>query len=155
MPVEIVQVPNLSVMGLTRTGKYEIIPQLMGELFMNVMPRGIAVAGPPIFLCHERSVEEVRRAAEAGTAVVEVAVPIDGQAEGAGGVRKYELAGGEMAKITHKGPYQEIEPTYDELWAWLEKNNRKIAGNIREVYLNDPQKTAPEDLLTEIYAPID
>jgi AraC family transcriptional regulator len=31
----------------------------------------------------------------------------------------YELPGAKMAKIMHKGPYQEEMATYEKLFAWL------------------------------------
>jgi len=37
----------------------------------------------------------------------------------------------------------------------LKKNNKRITGSIREVYLNYPREVGPEETLTEIYAPID
>ncbi|MDD3248518.1 MAG: GyrI-like domain-containing protein [Methanosarcina sp.] len=30
-----------------------------------------------------------------------------------------------------------------------------IFGPVREVYLNDPREVPPEEILTEIYAPLD
>ncbi|GAH06344.1 unnamed protein product, partial [marine sediment metagenome] len=36
-----------------------------------------------------------------------------------------------------------------------EKNNKRIIGPIREVYLNDPREVGPEETITEIYVPID
>ncbi len=59
-----------------------------------------------------------------------------------------------MAKIIHKGPYEKCGPTYDKLFACLQQNGKTINGPIREVYLNDPHEVPPEEILTEIYAPI-
>jgi len=60
-----------------------------------------------------------------------------------------------MAKIMHKGPYQEETATYEKLFAWLEKNNKAVMGPMREIYLNDPHEVAQEELLVEIYVPIE
>ena len=59
-----------------------------------------------------------------------------------------------MAKIIHKGRYQDCAPTYEKLFNWLAENKKQIIGPTREVYLNDPSEVAEEDLITEIYAPI-
>jgi effector-binding domain-containing protein len=59
-----------------------------------------------------------------------------------------------MAKTVHKGPYQECSSTYERLFSWLDENNQKIVGPIREAYLNDPREVAPEEILTMIYVPI-
>ena len=60
-----------------------------------------------------------------------------------------------MARIVHKGPYEECGPTYEKLFAWIKENNKKIVGPTREVYLNDPKDVSPEEILTEILAPIE
>ncbi|MCK4364790.1 MAG: GyrI-like domain-containing protein [Thermoplasmatales archaeon] len=60
-----------------------------------------------------------------------------------------------MAKIIHKGPYEQCQPTYEKLYNWLEQNGWKIIGPVREVYLNDPSGVGMEEALTEIFVPID
>jgi effector-binding domain-containing protein len=155
MTVEVIEVPPLKVLGITRTGKYEIIPELLGQVFQHAMSKGAQFGGPPMFVCHERSGEEVKKANEDGTAEVEIAVPIAGDVEGSGEIRSYELPGGKMARLVHKGPYEKMELTYNQLWAWLCENDRKLTGNIREAYLNDPRTVGPDEILTEILAPIE
>ena len=59
-----------------------------------------------------------------------------------------------MAKIVHKGPYQESASSYEVLMSWIGKNGKKITGPLREVYLNDPREVPPEEILTEIDVPI-
>jgi len=41
-----------------------------------------------------------------------------------------------------------------KLFDWLQENNYKIVGPIREGYVNDPREVAPEEILTIIYVPI-
>jgi effector-binding domain-containing protein len=60
-----------------------------------------------------------------------------------------------MTKIMHKGPYQEETATYEKLFACLEKNNKEVMGPMREIYFNDQHEVAQEELLVEIYAPIE
>jgi AraC family transcriptional regulator len=60
-----------------------------------------------------------------------------------------------MAKTHHKGPYEECGPTYEKLFAWLAANGKKIVGPTRELYLNDPHEVPPEEILTEIFAPVE
>jgi effector-binding domain-containing protein len=59
-----------------------------------------------------------------------------------------------MARTVHKGPYHDCPRTYEVLLSWLEENGHKIAGPMREAYINDPREVAPEDILTIIYVPI-
>jgi AraC family transcriptional regulator len=67
----------------------------------------------------------------------------------------YELPGGKMAKIVCKGAYEECTLSYEKLFSWITDNGERIAGPIREVYLNDSREVQPEEILTEIYAPLD
>jgi len=66
------------------------------------------------------------------------------------------IPGGEYAVTTHFGPYQKLGDTYTRLLGqWLPRSGRELRSTpCFEVYLNDPQSTEPEDLLTDIYAPL-
>ena len=55
-------------------------------------------------------------------------------------IKCYELLSGKMAKIVHKRPHQECEPTYEKVFAWVEESEKRLAGSTREVYLNDPRE---------------
>ncbi len=72
--------------------------------------------------------------------------------EGEAGVQ--EIGGGEYAVTIHKGPYEELHKTYAALYGeWGPQSGREFAAAPSiEVYLNDPQKTPPEELLTKVYA---
>jgi AraC family transcriptional regulator len=37
----------------------------------------------------------------------------------------------------------------------LEEKHKKLVGPTREIYLNDPGEVPPEEILTDIYAPIE
>jgi AraC family transcriptional regulator len=66
------------------------------------------------------------------------------------------IAGGDYARTTHFGPYNRLGTTYTRLLGqWLPRSGRELRpAPCFEVYLNDPQGTDPEDLLTDIYAPL-
>ncbi|HDR72822.1 MAG TPA: GyrI-like domain-containing protein [Methanoculleus sp.] len=153
--VEVVEVARQVVLGLRRRGSYPQIATMIGELVEFAMAHGVQIAGPPVFVCHEMSPEEAFAADAAGNADIEVAFPILGTTEGSGEMRVYELPGGTMATIVHRGAYENATPTYEKLYAWLERSQKSIAGPLREVYLNDPREVPEEEILTEIYAPIE
>ena len=125
---------------------YEII-------LLNLNVGSCVFPAPPIFVCYETA-EEAMEADKTGTADVEVAAPIVEKIEETEEIKCYTLPGGKMAKIIHKGPYDKCETTYNKIFAWIDKNGKKIAGPIREVYLNDPREVGLEEALTEIYIPI-
>lgn len=154
--ITIVDVPNQKVMGMRKKGRYkELIPGMLQQLFPYIMKHGNDVcSGAPMFICHETSVEEVMEADKMGTADVEVAVPISKDIEQTNDMKIYELPGGKMAKIIHKGPYDDMDKTYEKLYTWIAQNGKSIMGPTREVYINDPNEVGMEETLTEIYAPI-
>jgi AraC family transcriptional regulator len=73
------------------------------------------------------------------------------QPEGEVGIQ--ELAGGQYAVYTHKGPYEKLGEAYAALCGqWLPTSGREPGtAPPFEVYRNNPQTTKPEDLLTDIY----
>lgn len=73
-----------------------------------------------------------------------------------GDIQVQVVAGGEYAMTTHTGSYSHLGRTYAEfLGQWLPRSGRELRDTpCFEVYLNEPQSTAPEDLLTDIYAPL-
>lgn len=67
------------------------------------------------------------------------------------------LGGGEYAMAVHKGPYEKLSETYAYLCGvWAPEAGRALQSEPSlEFYLNDPQQTPPEELLTEVYIPLD
>ena len=59
-----------------------------------------------------------------------------------------------MATTMHRGPYEQISPAYHTLAGWIAQNGYEIAGPPREIYLNDPQTVAQEELLTRVEYPV-
>ena len=153
--VTIVQVPTQLVLGVQRKGHYADIAVALGEVVHYAMANGAQLTGMPVAIMHETSKEAAEKADREGTAVIDVAFPIAQPVQGSDAVKCYELPGGTMAKTIHKGPYETCESTYNELFQWLVKRGKKITGPRREAYLNDPREVKPEDILTEIYAPVD
>ena len=152
--ISIIQVDNQQVLGIRQKGKYKLIAELLPKLYDYIMQNNIKVTGPPMFLCHEKSEQEVQKADEASTADIEVAVPVSGSPQENDIIKFYEIKGGSMAKIIHKGAYEACKPTYDKLFSWIKQKGKTINGPIREVYLTDPREVGEEDNITEIYAPI-
>jgi AraC family transcriptional regulator len=153
--ITVVEIKPQRVLGMRKRGKYEMIATLLQELCEFAFAREVQMIGPPIFICHEITPEKVMEADAAGNADVEVAIPVAGTVEETEEIKAYELPGGTMAKIIHKGPYEECGPTYEKLFAWLAAQGNTIVAPTREVYLNDPHEVPPEEILTEIYAPIE
>ena len=152
--IEIINLEPLLVIGIRKKGYYREIAEMLPKLYEYASKKGAVFSGMPTFICHE-SPGEIEEANRAGNADIEVAVPIANKIEETDEMHCYTLPGEKMAKIIHKGPYEACEITYNELFDWIKKNNNRIIGPIREVYLNDPREVGPEETITEIYVPID
>ncbi len=84
-----------------------------------------------------------------------ITAPDNIQAEGDVGVQT--IGDGDYAVCTHNGPYEKLTETYGKLCGqWLPGSGREIrsAPSI-EHYKNSPQDTPPEDLVTDIYMPLE
>jgi len=67
-----------------------------------------------------------------------------------------ELAGGDYAVAVHHGPYEKLGETYAFVCGeWAPGAGRELrSAPACEVYLNDPRRTKPEALRTQIYVPL-
>lgn len=66
------------------------------------------------------------------------------------------ISGGKYAVFLHKGSYDNLEKTYQEIMVWVAKNKIELKNKpFFEKYLNrDPRRTKEENLRTEIFIPI-
>lgn len=67
-----------------------------------------------------------------------------------------EISAGPYAVLRHKGPYADMRAAYQWLYGeWLPQSGKEAANApVFEEYLNSPRDTAPAELLTEIYLPL-
>lgn len=65
-----------------------------------------------------------------------------------------DFCDGLSAQIMHIGPYADEGPTIEKLHAHIHESGYEISGKHREIYLNDPRRTAPENLKTLIRQPV-
>lgn len=71
-------------------------------------------------------------------------------------LRCHTINGGNFGCYIHKGPMEKLKDSYDKICGiWACQNNIEFSGAYSiEIYLNDPEKTKPEDLLIEIQCPV-
>jgi AraC family transcriptional regulator len=76
------------------------------------------------------------------------------QPEGEVGVQT--IPGGRFAVFMHKGPYNNLLATYQQAYGqWLPASGEKLReAPCFEKYLNDCHQTPPEELMTEIWVPL-
>ncbi|UCD50366.1 MAG: GyrI-like domain-containing protein [Phycisphaerales bacterium] len=151
--VSVTEIPSHLVVGMRKRGTYAEIGEMIATVWRFAAGSGAQIQGRPTFICHETP-REAMKANEQANADVEVVVPVAKKVPGTDRVRCYELPGGQMAKILHQGPYENSAPAYKALFTWIAEQHKRVVGPTREVYVNDPKKVPPEDILTEIYAPV-
>ena len=65
------------------------------------------------------------------------------------------LGGGLFATATHVGPYDQVSLTAHALLAWIGEHGHEARGELREVYISDPRRTAPDQLVTHVMVRIE
>jgi AraC family transcriptional regulator len=150
--VEVTEVPPTRIVFLRHVGPYNEVGKTWGRLMMWAGMRSLLGPGMRMLgVVHDdpdvTPPEKLRY-----DAAVAVSRPIEPQGE----FGVMELAGGRYAVTTHRGPYESLSQTYQRLYGtWLPRNCHEVRDvPAFEEYLNSPQNTKPEDLLTKIWVPI-
>ena len=138
---------------LRHTGPYGEVGATWQKLMMWAGMRGLLGPGMKMIgICYDdpdvTPPDKVRY-----EAAVVVTRPVE--AEGEFGVQ--ELAGGKYALVTHRGPYAGLGATYQKFFGgWLPKSGHTVRDlPAFEQYVNSPQDTRPEDLITLIHVPLE
>ncbi|WP_229070334.1 MerR family transcriptional regulator [Actinoplanes sp. DH11] len=122
--------------------------QGFGTLVSAIGVAGAQPAGAPFVVYHDIIDEKT-------DGRIEICIPVPpGLSLPPGPSVTREVPGGLVAYVVHRGPYSEISPAYHVVTGWMEQQGRSGAGAPREVYLNDPQTAAPDELLTEVQFPL-
>jgi hypothetical protein len=64
-------------------------------------------------------------------------------------------AEGLCAQTMYVGPYEGERPTIDMMHTWIAANGYRVRGRHHELYLGDPNRTAPEKLKTILQLPVE
>ncbi|HYW43332.1 MAG TPA: AraC family transcriptional regulator [Bryobacteraceae bacterium] len=152
-PVEVGELPPMRLVFLRHVGPYGQVGATWGRLMGWAGARGLLGPGMRLIgIVHDdpdvTPPDKVRY-----DAAVTVSRPVE--PEGEFGV--LELVGGACAVLTHRGPYDGLGKAYQRLYGgWLPKSGYELReAPAFEQYLNSPQNTRPEDLLTVIHVPVE
>ena len=152
MKVEIKQMPSLRVAFMRHVGRYAEVGATWDK-FLAFMGKEGLLGGDAMFIgvCHDDP-----EVTPADKLRYDACLSVGEEFEPDGDIGVQVIAGGEYAMATHFGPYNKLGETYSWLLGqWLPRSRRELRDTpCFEVYLNDPQSTEPEDLLTDIYAPL-
>jgi len=143
----------MTVAFISMKGPYTLISDAFGKLYGWIGDKGYIPAGPPLGV-YFKAPEQV----PAEELLWEICSPIAGDTAPSGpdekglGVKK--VKGAEVASTMHKGPFDQVGHTIHALEAWIAANGYEIMGPYEEIYLTDPGKSTPEELLTEVRFPV-
>lgn len=125
------------------------LAQAMGQAFGAVAQYlgqlGEHPAGPPYAAYHNMDMQNLD---------VEMGFPVARPLPGQGAIQPALIPGGQSVAGLHVGPYDQMHHVYEALTAWLKANGREATGVVYEVYLTDPNETAPEALQTQVLMPL-
>jgi AraC family transcriptional regulator len=152
MKVELKQLQPMRVAFLRHAGPYHEVGATWDQ-FLTLMGKDGYLGGNPMMLgiCHDDP--EVTPPAKLR---YDACLTVDEDFAPAGEIGVQTVAGGLYAMTTHTGPYRDLGRTYAEfLGQWLPRSGHELRdAPCFEVYVNDPNSTPAEELLTDIYAPL-
>jgi effector-binding domain-containing protein len=147
------EVPPLRLLSRREVGSFNLIPQFVGEIIQEIVSpdnqRNMArMSGPVMYICHDTEFKE-------GEGDFEIGVPITGRITiQSSKIELKNIPGGRVVSAIYAGAYKEIAQGYMRTYDYAFREGHEIRGPTMELYLNNPQETPEEDLLTEIQIPI-
>ena len=135
-------VEPLLVAGIRMKGRYSECGQVFGRLFRAI---GWGVAGKPMLLHYDTEYKEE-------DADFEPCVPLR-KPKKLDGAAVRQIPGGRCVSLVHKGPYDQLGPSYERILTYIKEKGYEIEGPTREVYIKGPGmifRGNPKKYLTEI-----
>jgi effector-binding domain-containing protein len=133
--------PAMKVAALRMHAPYQKCGAGFSKLFKRFWFKS---CGPAMLLCYDTEYKDV--------ANYEVAVPVKG-GESVDGIEVRELPAGQCIALLHKGPYDQLAPSYDKARAQVAAKGYKLSLPSREIYLKGCGmifRGNPQNYLTEI-----
>ena len=144
---------GMRVVFLRHVGPYDTVGSTWMRLVNWAWPKGLL--GPAtafIGICHDDP-----EITEPDKLRYDAAIAVPPQVEPQGEIGVRDLQAGDYGVAIHRGPYHRLGDTYARLCGeWLPASGRELcSAPSLEIYLNSPQNTAPEDLLTKVCLPLE
>ena len=148
--VVVKELPAVRLVGLTATAASftpdditPVVHPLCAELGRRLPDADVRPAGRLTCLYEQQSEDEV---------VVRATVPAAVDAGGnLNGLDVIDLPTTQAATLVHRGPIDQVLPSWQALARWLDDNGRRAAEPARELYLDTPED--PDNWVTELQQP--
>ena len=87
--------------------------------------------------------------------ITDVCLVIHKEVSPKGEIGVKNVLGGKFLVFTYIGPYNNLSSVFDTIFRWVPDNGYELRIDQGfEKYLNNPDRTTPDKLKTEIYIPI-
>ncbi len=122
------------------------IAEAVGKLNAAATKAGVKASGKPIAVFSETSEKSIR---------FEAMLPLekapDGKSKFEGGVEVGATPAGKALKFEHRGPYEDIESTYEAITAFLDEKGLDTKDRFIEEYISDVADPEDEEGEVDIY----
>ena len=122
------------------------IAEAVGKLNAAAAKAGVKPSGKPIAVFSETSEKSIR---------FEAMLPLekapDGKGKLEGGVEVGATPAGKALKFEHRGPYEDIESTYEAITAFLDEKGLDTKDRFIEEYISDVANSEDEEGEVDIY----
>jgi effector-binding domain-containing protein len=145
--IELTTTKAQAAVSIREKVKVKEIPQAMGRMYgeLATIMGKVQMVGPPFAYYHSWSNEEVD---------VECGFPIAGEFKPQGKFKAFTLPSVKAVVTMHVGPYDKLMESYTKMEQWTRTNGHTPADYMWEIYLNEPGKVPPEQLMTQLIWPI-
>jgi len=145
--VELTARPALTLKGeAPLDDAQKAIAEALGKLNAAVAKAGVTPSGKPIAVFSETSDKAIR---------FEAMLPLEKAPEGKGGLEGGVEVGatpaGKALKFEHRGPYEDIESTYEAITAFLDEKGLDTKDRFIEEYVSDLADSEDEEGEVDIY----
>lgn len=149
MNVKITRLPPQRVAFIRHVGPYNEVGPTWEQLCTELGRQGLIGAEARfIGLCHDDP-----SVTTPANVRYDACITVDDTFKPSEDIGIQTIPGGDYAIFTHFGPYENFNKSYSKLLGeWLPRSGRELGpGSSFEVYLNTPENTEPQDLITDIH----
>jgi AraC family transcriptional regulator len=153
MDVEVVERPELRLASVRHVGSYMRVNEAFRRLDDLVRKAGLNGSDTLLVgIYHDdprTTPEEKLRADAAVTVAPGTRLPA--------GLSPLVIPAGRYAHAVHRGPYAGLGETWEHLRnEWLRKSGERLGKGVSyEIYRNTPMNAKPEELVTDLYLPLE
>jgi effector-binding domain-containing protein len=148
--VEETTVPDMHALTLDVKCSVGQISAKFGESFGKLMgymaKSGLKEAGAPFTIYDKYAPPNVE---------MRPGIPTDKPGKSEGDIKAVDIKGGNVLKVSYKGPYSKMMPVYNAIPEYAKAHHKEITGAPWEVYVTDPMTVKDSSQLqTDVYYPV-